>query len=79
MQILRVLARHNLLGALRGKKQWPLPKEVLSALTVAGSLMMFAPSDAGWHYKIGQAMVAVGVFSMIIISVNSMRRDRGRR
>lgn len=28
MQILRVLARHKFLGALRGKNHWPLPKEV---------------------------------------------------
>ncbi|HLO24991.1 MAG TPA: AarF/UbiB family protein, partial [Geobacteraceae bacterium] len=28
MQILRVLARHNFLGALRGKRHWPPPKEV---------------------------------------------------
>lgn len=52
---------------------------ISSALTVAGSLMVFAPSDVGWHHKIGQVMVAVGVFSMIIISIHSLRRDRGRR
>jgi ubiquinone biosynthesis protein len=28
MQILRVLARHKFLGALRGKRHWPSPKEV---------------------------------------------------
>ncbi|OGU04913.1 MAG: hypothetical protein A2075_02205 [Geobacteraceae bacterium GWC2_58_44] len=28
MQILRVLARHRFLGALRGKRHWPPPKEV---------------------------------------------------
>jgi len=28
MQILRVLARHHFLGALRGKRHWPPPKEV---------------------------------------------------
>src|SRR5512141_391066 len=28
MQILRVLARHQFLGALRGKSNWPSPKEV---------------------------------------------------
>ncbi len=28
MQILRVLARHNFLGALRGKRHWPSPREV---------------------------------------------------
>ena len=28
MQILRVLARHKFLGALRGKRHWPPPKEV---------------------------------------------------
>jgi ubiquinone biosynthesis protein len=28
MQILRVLARHKFLGALRGKEHWPSPKEV---------------------------------------------------
>jgi ubiquinone biosynthesis protein len=28
MQILRVLVRHNFLGALRGKSHWPSPKEV---------------------------------------------------
>ena len=28
MQILGVLARHKFLGALRGKRHWPPPKEV---------------------------------------------------
>jgi ubiquinone biosynthesis protein len=28
MQILRMLARHKFLGALRGKRHWPSPKEV---------------------------------------------------
>ncbi|MBP1728292.1 MAG: ubiquinone biosynthesis protein UbiB [Deltaproteobacteria bacterium] len=28
MQILRVLSRHKILGALRGKRHWPPPKEV---------------------------------------------------
>src|SRR5512141_337768 len=28
MQILRVLARHQFLGALRGKRHWPPPKEI---------------------------------------------------
>jgi ubiquinone biosynthesis protein len=28
MQILRVFARLKFLGALRGKRHWPLPKEV---------------------------------------------------
>ena len=28
MQILRVLAKHKFLGALRGKRHWPPPKEV---------------------------------------------------
>lgn len=36
MQILRVLARHKFLGALRGKSHWPPPKEVRESVEELG-------------------------------------------
>jgi ubiquinone biosynthesis protein len=36
IQILRVLARHKFLGALRGKKHWPPPKAVREAFEELG-------------------------------------------
>jgi ubiquinone biosynthesis protein len=36
MQILRVLARHKFLGALRGKRHWPPPKEVRETVEELG-------------------------------------------
>ena len=52
---------------------------ISAALTVAGALLVIAPRDDGWHHNTGQAMVTAGIFIMIIISINSLRRDRGRR
>ncbi len=36
LQIMRVLARHKFLGALRGKRHWPPPKEVREAFEELG-------------------------------------------
>ena len=52
---------------------------ISAGLTVAGSLLVVAPRDDGLHHSGGQAMVITGIFMMIIVSVNSLRRDRGRR
>lgn len=52
---------------------------ISAALTVAGSLLVIAPRDDGWHHNAGQAMVIAGIFVIIIISINSLRRDHGRR
>ena len=40
MQILRVLARHKFLGALRGKRHWPPPKEVREAFEELGLVFL---------------------------------------
>jgi ubiquinone biosynthesis protein len=52
---------------------------ISAALMVAGALMISASPDAGWHHNAGEAMVTTGIFSTIIISINALRRDRGRR
>jgi ubiquinone biosynthesis protein len=52
---------------------------ISAALMVAGGLMIAAPKDAGWHHNVGQAMIVAGISWAIIIAVNTMRRDRGRR
>ncbi|MDO9080264.1 MAG: hypothetical protein Q7U44_05635, partial [Desulfuromonadales bacterium] len=52
---------------------------ISAGLTVAGSLLVIAPRDDGWHHNAGQAMVIAGIFVIIIISINSLRRDHGRR
>jgi ubiquinone biosynthesis protein len=40
MQILRVLAHHKLLGALRGKRHWPPPKEVRETFEELGLVFL---------------------------------------
>jgi len=40
MQILRVLARHRFLGALRGKEHWPAPKEVRETFEELGLMFL---------------------------------------
>jgi ubiquinone biosynthesis protein len=40
MQILRVLARHKFLGALRGKGHWPPPKEVRETFEELGLMFL---------------------------------------
>ena len=40
MQILRVLARHKFLGALRGKEHWPPPKEVRETFEELGLVFL---------------------------------------
>ncbi|MDO8988761.1 MAG: AarF/UbiB family protein [Sideroxyarcus sp.] len=40
MQILRVLIRHKCLGALRGKKHWPQPKEVRETFEELGLIFL---------------------------------------
>jgi ubiquinone biosynthesis protein len=50
-----------------------------AALVIGGSMLVLAPQDPGWHHNAGEAMIAVGIFTMLIISFNAWRRDRGRR
>ncbi|HLO25359.1 MAG TPA: hypothetical protein VK187_04550, partial [Geobacteraceae bacterium] len=50
-----------------------------AALVIGGSMLVLAPRDTGWHHNAGEAMIAVGIFSTIVISINAWRRDRGRR
>ena len=40
MKILRVLARHKFLGALRGKGNWPSPKEVRETFEELGLVFL---------------------------------------
>lgn len=40
LQILRVLARHKCLGALRGRKHWPQPKEVRETFEELGLIFL---------------------------------------
>ena len=40
MQILRLLARHKFLGALRGKRHWPPPKDVREAFEELGVVFL---------------------------------------
>jgi ubiquinone biosynthesis protein len=89
-RILRHLAEGNLgqvqapamedLGGRATRYLGRLPGAIVSAaLMVAGALLVAAPRDAGWHHNAGETMVTAGIFSTIIISINAMRRNRGRR
>jgi len=56
-----------------------LPGAIISAaLMVAGALLVIAPSDGGWHHNAGEIMVSAGIGTTIIMSIKSLRRDRGR-
>jgi ubiquinone biosynthesis protein len=89
-RILRRIAEGNLgrlqapamedLGARATRYLGRLPGAIITAaLMVAGALMVAAPVDVGWHHNAGQAMVIVGIFSTIIISIKELRGIRGRR
>jgi ubiquinone biosynthesis protein len=52
---------------------------ITAALLVCGALLVLAPRDGGWHHRIGETMISVGIISTFIISTKAMRRNRGRR
>jgi ubiquinone biosynthesis protein len=52
---------------------------ITAALMVAGSLLVIAPRDAGWHHSVGQLMVSAGILGTIFIFLKGLRRPPGRR
>ncbi|NNJ12833.1 AarF/ABC1/UbiB kinase family protein [Chloroflexales bacterium ZM16-3] len=49
----------------------------VAALIIGGSLLLIARLD-GWLHLLGEAMVTIGFFGMIIAGVGALRGDRGR-
>ena len=49
-----------------------------AALVIGGSMLLLTPSG-GWHHTLGEIMVASGIAGMVISSIGTLRRDRGRR
>jgi len=52
---------------------------ISAALMVAGSLLVVAPRDAGWHHSIGQLMVTAGILGTIYLFFKGLRKHPGRR
>ena len=89
-RILRRIAEGNLgrvqapsLEALGGKVTRDLGRLhdaiISAALMIAGSLLVIAPRDAGWHHGIGQLMVAAGIMGTIYLFIKGLRSHPGRR
>jgi ubiquinone biosynthesis protein len=49
-----------------------------ASLVIGGAMLVNAPLP-GWHHVLGETMVYSGIVSMLIISIGTWRRDRGRR
>ncbi len=49
-----------------------------AAVLIGGVMLVNAPQDSGWHHYFGEVMVVVGVFSMGLVGIAALRRDRGR-
>lgn len=52
---------------------------ISGTLMVAGSLLVIAPRDAGWHHSIGQFMVTAGIIGTIFLFIKGLRGHPGRR
>ncbi|MHB8708222.1 MAG: ABC1 kinase family protein [Desulfuromonadales bacterium] len=52
---------------------------IAAGLMIAGGLMIVAPKDAGWHHNTGQTILLAGIFWALIVAIQALRRDRGRR
>ena len=50
-----------------------------AALMVAGSLLVVAPRDGGWHHGIGQLMVTAGIIGTFFLFIKGLRSHPGRR
>jgi ubiquinone biosynthesis protein len=49
-----------------------------AALVIGGAMLVLAPLG-GWHHISGEAMVVVGIIGIVMICIDALRRDRGRR
>ena len=88
-RVLRRIAEGNLgrfqaptIEAMGGRisRNLQLLTEVLagSAFLLGGALLVNAPRDMGWHHFIGQLMVALGVFILLLVGISSLSRFSGR-
>lgn len=48
-----------------------------AALVIGGAMLVLAPLS-GWHHVFGEIMVVAGIFGTILVSIGTLRRDRGR-
>jgi len=48
------------------------------ALVIGGSMLVLAPLG-GWHHVLGEIMVVSGIIGTLLIVIDALRRDRGRR
>jgi len=89
-RILRRIAEGNIgrvqapsleaLGGVATRNLKRLQDAIISAaLMVAGSLLVIAPRDGGWHHNVGQVMVSAGIIGTIFIFLKGLRSHPGRR
>ena len=48
------------------------------ALVIGGSMLVLAPIG-GWHHVLGETMVVSGIIGTLLVVIDALRRDRGRR
>ena len=49
-----------------------------AALVIGGAMLVLAPLG-GWHHFLGDAMVVIGIIGIVLICLDALGRDRGRR
>jgi ubiquinone biosynthesis protein len=49
-----------------------------AALLIGGSMLVAAPPDTGWHHYFGEALIAGGVVSTLLVGIAALRSERGR-
>ncbi len=47
-----------------------------AALVISGSLLLLTPMG-GWHHRLGEAMVVIGIVGMLLAGIGALRRDHG--
>lgn len=88
-RILRRFAEGNLgrlqapaveaLGGRVSRNLERLTGAIASAGLMIGGAMLVIARLGGWLQILGEAMVIAGIFGTLIICIDALRRDRGRR
>ena len=52
---------------------------IAAAALVIGGAMLVIALQGGWHQKLGESMIFSGILGIVIISLSTLSRDRGRR
>lgn len=67
------------LGARASRNLERLARAItFAALVISGSLLLLTPMG-GWHHRLGEAMVVIGIVGMLLAGIGALRRDHGER